>query len=716
MLIIISTVRKQQKLMCLIKLGVIMRKLTNKKRTLIWVGIVLLIFVTLMFVVRRCEINKNDIEKDEKQIVDAENSSSDEIIPDVESKYSILTEDEYSEDASIEEIEIFSESEEDDNIEDGNYACVLEMKQANLEKGEKVFTDGYYKAFDGGGAEYVISDTPDILHEVLENGLYANLVAETSINIRQLGAVGDGTVDDFQYFSKAISLGFTEIIVPVGIYNLGYNELLLPNNISIIGENVNDCILENVNITARYGLTLKNVTCEGGTERSLRTPEALIEASVMLVVSPIGEQSIEYENCIFKNTDIASFANESDGSFLNDIVKNCIFTNIGRVAVYHSLNEKNTSYCNNFFSEIGSKLINSGPVAAIWIGDITNNTYTQSQYIEIRNNTFTNLYTANDFDPESKHSINANFIAIRAEKADIDANNINNLVGYGNDREAVYTKVRSLTVKNNVIKNGGSGEGYICNKGQAENSNSIVINNTISGEFGCGICNYCGAEICNNSVQINYCKAAIISGSRSDQIDGMPVTIKGNNIKCGMTGSYIYSGTVIDDYNSGNLIKVISPTGSADVSQNILYPQAEYTSYIAIGNAKDSISIVGNIIDGLNLGGNGISIYSTSKSESNANQIIVVKENTIKLGGGNRAVNISFVEQGTSRQTLYQDNEVDFSDSTVLSYALVYNCDSQNNDFLNISGNISNVNAGNLVIRSTSKNLDNTNEGFAIVQ
>lgn len=92
------------------------------------------------------------------------------------------------------------------------------VADSTLEEGKYVETAGYYDFMDGGGAKYLIVDskpaTPSI---ALANGLYAELITEDCINIKQLGAKGDGITDDSDVFRQAIALGIP-IQVPIGRY------------------------------------------------------------------------------------------------------------------------------------------------------------------------------------------------------------------------------------------------------------------------------------------------------------------------------------------------------------------------------------------------------------------------------------------------------------------------------------------------------------------
>ena len=154
----------------------------------------------------------------------------------------------------------------------------------NLVAGDFVETYGYYAKGDKGGAKYIISDTTPVgYYETLKSGLYAELIIEDSMNIRQFGAKGDGSSDDTNAVQTAINTA-TNIYVPEGTYmiksddgvnttgpynhgNVVYNGgLKLRSNINITGESklsVLKCITnasENYNIIRGYNVSNINIS------------------------------------------------------------------------------------------------------------------------------------------------------------------------------------------------------------------------------------------------------------------------------------------------------------------------------------------------------------------------------------------------------------------------------------------------------------------------
>ena len=89
------------------------------------------------------------------------------------------------------------------------YNTTIEMiaDASNLVDGLNVETLGYYSLNDGGGAFFQITDTASTSdYQInLNNGLYATLiVTNKTINVNQLGAVGDGVTNDHDILNTAI--------------------------------------------------------------------------------------------------------------------------------------------------------------------------------------------------------------------------------------------------------------------------------------------------------------------------------------------------------------------------------------------------------------------------------------------------------------------------------------------------------------------------------
>lgn len=105
-----------------------------------------------------------------------------------------------------------------ENIIDNNiihtFNTISDLKNSNLKINTKVQTLGYHTIADNGGAYYIISDTLPTqgYYEILNNNLYAILLINDNINIKQFGAYGDSINDDTTIIQTAINF--------IRLYNL----------------------------------------------------------------------------------------------------------------------------------------------------------------------------------------------------------------------------------------------------------------------------------------------------------------------------------------------------------------------------------------------------------------------------------------------------------------------------------------------------------------
>lgn len=106
-----------------------------------------------------------------------------------------------------------------------------DMKQAtNLINGSYARTLGYYEINDGGGATYKITDgeSETEYQEVLESGLFASLIIENEIDLKQIGSIKNNYIDNI----FDIALGLSNIINISDEYKFQSNHRL-KNNITI---------------------------------------------------------------------------------------------------------------------------------------------------------------------------------------------------------------------------------------------------------------------------------------------------------------------------------------------------------------------------------------------------------------------------------------------------------------------------------------------------
>ena len=124
------------------------------------------------------------------------------------------------------------------------YDNISSMKSDNtLKEGMYVKTKGYYSALDGGHGEYIIVDDntlieDDSLIHALSNGLFAKLIIENFINIKQFGIKSDGETDDTTAIQYALdyidSIGGGTLYIPAGTYIIG-ETIKVPSNTIVKG-------------------------------------------------------------------------------------------------------------------------------------------------------------------------------------------------------------------------------------------------------------------------------------------------------------------------------------------------------------------------------------------------------------------------------------------------------------------------------------------------
>lgn len=114
------------------------------------------------------------------------------------------------------------------------FDTVADMKSAaNLADGDYARTLGYYSKDDIGGAYYRISNVaPSGYYETLASGLYAELLIEDTMNVKQFGCKGDDSNNDTTKFNVALD-NCKKIFVPSGTYRI--DRFLPKSNQEIVG-------------------------------------------------------------------------------------------------------------------------------------------------------------------------------------------------------------------------------------------------------------------------------------------------------------------------------------------------------------------------------------------------------------------------------------------------------------------------------------------------
>lgn len=144
--------------------------------------------------------------------------------------------------------EIVSSDSTPTTVAQAEFANIEELKSANLSNGDTATTKGFYTENDGGGAKYTIDNSANKLtipntSIQLNNGKYANLIYDNSINVKQVGAHGDGISDDTALFlSIFTNAPNNNIYIPTGTY-LITETVFIPSNTTITGDGISSSLL-----------------------------------------------------------------------------------------------------------------------------------------------------------------------------------------------------------------------------------------------------------------------------------------------------------------------------------------------------------------------------------------------------------------------------------------------------------------------------------------
>ena len=239
------------------------------------------------------------------------------------------------------------------------FDTVALMKLSNdLENGDMVITKGYYSENDGGGAEYIVSNSESLTEyqEELNNDLYATLITKDSIFTSMLRSSFN---DDVKLLNYVLSGKYKTVYID---NDLVINATILPaSNITIINLKsitanksriFNFSNKENVNLIGGKYATIdadassansyqpilisncKNINilnCEFNTQTS---DGLYIGIGYSETVFNIRTQNIKVENCKFINCARNGIVVNSGDNIL---INNCYFENINTYSPGHGI-------------------------------------------------------------------------------------------------------------------------------------------------------------------------------------------------------------------------------------------------------------------------------------------------------------------------------------------------------------------------------------------
>ena len=241
------------------------------------------------------------------------------------------------------------------------FDTVAEMKAAtNLVAGSYARTLGFHALNDGGGATYYISDsgTANEMDVIAVDNLYAVLVPEDVVNVKQLGAYGDATTDDTTVLQHAIDYGVAnsihDVILPKGTYV--FTTLTIKANMHLIGESgvlfvKDDLCVDNTHsyyiILMNDNSVIKNVEINGNKENN---PDYMVAD----LITTYGD-NITIDGCHFYNViDSAIMFSECKHS----VVSNCRIDDARDCGIYCNNNNSDkildSVIMNNYIKNAGA--------------------------------------------------------------------------------------------------------------------------------------------------------------------------------------------------------------------------------------------------------------------------------------------------------------------------------------------------------------------------
>lgn len=226
---------------------------------------------------------------------------------------------------------------------------VEEMKASNkVKSGYTIKTLGFYKANDGGGADYVITndigedETDEASIITLQKGLYAKLLIDNYVNVKWFGAKGDGETDD----TKALQLCFNYVkdgcvTMPAGTYKTS-DVLTVNKGLKLFGYNATlKSYVDSTKCALVYSGSNSKGILEGLFIRCDNNGKSCFD------LKGVGG-SLTLRNCQFMFGDYGLLADNMDASSANFLrMVNCVFTHNNKKAfMLGNLSEDNfTTSC-----------------------------------------------------------------------------------------------------------------------------------------------------------------------------------------------------------------------------------------------------------------------------------------------------------------------------------------------------------------------------------
>lgn len=410
------------------------------------------------------------------------------------------------------------------------YSTFEDMKSASVPEGTTISTNGFYSEGDGGAAQYIVSSAASQLNipnisTRLSNGLYANLIYEDSINVRQIGAKGDSLTDDYDYFNS-IALSGINLYIPNGTYYCS-TKLLLTKDIAIRGESTENTVII-------YKNEVNRANFETWNQRGLITFN-----NNNLILENLSFKYIADNSTLFTRTKTQSGAEAAEGVLFSVLrgdsinVSNCDFyvggtANPSITCMWIKSETKdarnikidNCSFFNDTSSTVGG---------CLWMS-AHDNEKTSVSGVSVTNCSFTKR---NNDEALSFWGYNINDVVIDNNQFEFIGSGVQNdvLVAFGMPNSNRAESLTNIHFRNNNIKFNGDVANVLKAQLLTDSSTIEIANNTIIGTLS-------NSKFSLSCFGMNKC------GN---------ITLKGNRINIAGGGelSYIiYGGGAITDSNN----------------------------------------------------------------------------------------------------------------------------------------------------------------------
>lgn len=330
------------------------------------------------------------------------------------------------------------------------YVNIDEMKEAtNLILGSYARTTGFYELSDGGGALYKIVDeevTADNMFYIeLDNGLLAKLIVENELNIKTLGALGDGETNENTLFNTAVNSGY-DLYIPKGTYLI--ENIKLKTRQKMRGENMTSTVikcvdnnLENSVIVLGYenGVynVITNLSIDGNKNNQTDEIDGLYLSNtsdshhyIQMVqvyncsgngIYGYGQKELRIENSIIRGCmKHGIYLNScSDNSLISTTVYSCLLNGFRLTAGMNRITD--------------CKAFSNGRVTDT--ANDTNYTERYAGFYDTRGNTYTNCDAQGNYGHgfEFKNTNNLFCVGVRTNLNGIQVNNSNEIISFTED-------------------------------------------------------------------------------------------------------------------------------------------------------------------------------------------------------------------------------------------------------------------------------------------